>query len=267
MKRLNELLESLASNLVDKMEKRRGSALVAILPIASVALAFVVGGFLLLLLEFNPITIYGGMLTEAFGDPYSIARIFVKATPLIFTALAFGFTFNGFLFNIGAQGQFYVGALMAVFISLSLGGALHPAILLPLVFLASGAAGGLWASFAGWAKSRFSANEFLVTMLSTYVATSVLNYFISGPLQEPKGEYPQTARIPDSSTIPTMGDTDLHYGFFVAVLVALLAYFILNHTSLGFKIRHVGINTESARYGGINVKRVYIISFFLAGAL
>ena len=266
MKRLNNLLEAFSRDLVDRMEERQDNFLVAILPVVSVVLAFIVGGLLLLLLKFNPITVYSKMIGQAFSDPFSIARIFVKATPLIFTALAFGFTFNGFLFNIGAQGQFYVGALMAVFISLTLGGTLHPAVLLPIVFLGSGAAGGLWASFAGWAKSRFNTNEFLITMLSTYVATSVINYFISGPLQEPKGEYPQTAQIPDSATIPTIGATDLHYGFFVAVLVALAAYFILHNTSLGFKIRHVGINTESSRYGGINVKRVYVISFFLAGA-
>lgn len=266
MNRLNQLFEGLATRFVEKIEGRQGTMLVAILPVISVILAFIVGGLLLLLLEFNPLVVYGKMISQAFNDPYSIARIFVKATPLIFTALAFGFTFNGFLFNIGAQGQFYVGALMAVFISLTLGNSLHPAALLVLVFLGSGVSGGLWASFAGWAKSRFNANEFLITMLSTYVATSVINYFISGPLQEPKGEYPQTATIPDSAEIPTIGATDLHYGFFVAVIVALIAYFILNNTSFGFKIRHVGINTKSARYGGINVKRVYITSFFLAGA-
>jgi len=266
MNRLNKVFESLSAELGSRMEGRRGSLLIAILPILSVIMAFFVGGLLLLLLRFNPLVVYGKMMVQAFNDPYSIARIFVKATPLIFTALAFGFTFNGFLFNIGAQGQFYVGALMAVFISLTLGGIMHPAILLLLVFLGSGAAGGIWASFAGWAKSRFNTNEFLITMLSTYVATSVFNFFISGPLQEPKGEYPQTAQVPDSATLPTIAGTDLHYGFFVAVAVALLAYFILHNTSLGFKIRHVGINTESARYGGINVSRVYIISFFLAGA-
>jgi len=238
----------------------------SLFPVYSVFLGLALSGALMLLLDANPFVVYKKMLMFAFRDAYNVADIFAKATPLILTGLAFGFAFRASLFNIGAQGQFYMGCLASVACSLFMGN-LPALVLLPLCVVASGVAGGLWGSLVGYAKARFNANEFLISMMSTYVAIAIMNYLIRGPLIESKGEYPQTDVITQSAWIPQIiPHTRLHWGFVLAVVVAALAYFILWKTTLGFRIRAVGMNRDSARYAGINEKRIFVEVFFISGA-
>jgi len=136
-----------------------------------------------------------------------------------------------------------------------------------LAMLASGVFGGLWGAFAGYAKARFNSNEFLITMMATYVATDVLNYSLNGPLQESAKFYPQTNEIPASTNIPILiANTRLHWGFVLALLIALLSYFILWRTTLGYKIRTVGLNKDASRYAGMNIGMIYIVTMFIASA-
>jgi len=167
------------------------------LPAFSVLLGLLMSGLLMLLLGHNPLIVYSNMLNYAFRDIYNIADIFAKATPLILTGLAFGFAFRASLFNIGAQGQFYMGAVMAVACALKLGS--FPSYLtLMICFIMSLTGGSLWAAFIGYVKARFNANEFLVSMMLTYVAIAIMNFLLGGLLKEAKGEYPQTDIIPRS---------------------------------------------------------------------
>lgn len=219
----------------------------------------------MLMLDHNPVEVYKLIFYYAFLDIYNIGDIFAKATPLILTALAFAFAFRAKLFNIGAQGQFYLGAIAAVFFALRLG-TLPSILILLLCLLASIVIGGIWAGIVGFFKSRFNANEFLVSMMSTYVAIAIMDFLLRGPLQEAKGEYPQTDVIPEAARIPSfIPNTPFHYGFFIALLAALLAYIILWRTELGFQIRAVGMNRDAARYAGIDEKKIFIIVFFISG--
>jgi len=266
MEKINNLINKTDSRIEQSSISQDDNVWLNFLPVFSVLLGLLMSGLMMLFLGYNPLTVYSNMLSYAFRDIYNIADIFAKATPLILTGLAFGFAFRASLFNIGAQGQFYIGAVMAVTCALKLGS--FPSYLILIIcFIMSLIGGSLWAAFIGYVKARFNANEFLVSMMLTYVAIAIMNFLLGGLLKEAKGEYPQTDVIPKSGWLPSLiPHTRLHWGFVVALLIALLAYIILWRTSLGYKIRMVGYNRDAARYAGINIEKIFVIVFFISGA-
>jgi simple sugar transport system permease protein len=234
----------------------------------AIFLGLAVSALLLLFLGKNPIDAYSILFTAIIQDKYTFAEIFVKATPLIFTALAFAFTFKANLFNIGAQGQFYIGSIIAVGASLFLEGRMPSGIALIIVFILTVLGGALWGSFIGFAKSKFNANEFLVSMMSTYVALAIMNYLLRTALIETKMEYPQTNPLSKGIWLPTfIPGTRLHIGFILAVFVAIGIWVFLYKTTLGYRIRVVGQNADAARLSGISAKKLYVIAFMISGSL
>ncbi len=238
----------------------------------SIAIAVILGlaasAALLLFLGKNPILAYTLLAKSVIRDRYTFADIFVKATPLIFTALAFAFTYKANLFNIGAQGQFYIGALAAAAVTLSIGSRLPGPISLIIIFAAAVLAGGLWGSLIGIAKAKFKSNEFLMSMMSTFVALALMNYLLRTVLMESKHEYPQTNPFAAALCLPIiLPGTRLHAGFILAVLIAIVIWFVLYRTSFGYRIRVVGYNSDAARLSGIDSSKIYIFTFFIAGAL
>jgi simple sugar transport system permease protein len=203
-----------------------------------------------------------------FRDSYAFADIFVKATPLMFTALAFGLPFQANLYNIGAQGQFYIGSITAVGLSLLLQDRMAGPPALLIVAVAVFVMGGLWGGLIGWLKARFNANEFLVSMMSTYVALNIMNYLLRTFLMETKGEYPQTNPLAPAVWLPIfVPGTRLHLGFILGVLACIGTWILLYKTPLGFRIRAVGRNKDAAELAGISYKQLYVVTFFIAGAL
>ncbi len=240
--------------------------LLTLFPLYSVIVGLFLSGLMMLFLGQNPLVVYRDILLFAFRDIYNIADIFAKAVPLVFTGLAFGFAYRASLFNIGAQGQFYMGCLASVSCSLYFS-FLPKVLLLSICLLSSLIIGGLWGSLIGYAKARFNANEFLLSLMSTYVAIAIMNFLIRGPLIEAKGEYPQTDVIAQSAWIPLLiPHTRMHAGLILALLVAAAAYFILWKTALGFKIRAVGMNRDAARFAGIDERKIFVSVFFISGA-
>lgn len=237
-----------------------------LLPVASVFLGLSASALLMPLLGENPVTIFSRLFAFAFRDVYNIADIFAKATPLILTGLAFAFAFRANLFNIGGQGQFYMGALASVVTALTFS-SLPAFFLLPLCLAASIGSGAFWGMSVGWLKARFKANEFLVSMMSTYVAIAVMDFLIRGPLKEAKGEYPQTDVLVEAAWIPQLvPGTRFHWGFVIALGAAFAAWWILWRSGLGFRIRAMGINRDAARYAGIEEKRIFVGVFAIAGS-
>ena len=234
----------------------------------AILMGLIASALMLLFLGKNPIEAYGILFSSVLRDKYTFADIFVKATPLIFTGLAFAFTFKANLFNIGAQGQFYIGAVIAVASSLLLQGRVPGVLALIIVFILTVIGGGIWGAFIGVVKARYKANEFLVSMMSTYVALAIMNYLLRTLLMETKGEYPQTNPLDPSLWLSTfIPGTRLHIGFIIAVVVAILVWILLYKTSLGYRIRVVGNNADAARMSGIDAKKLYVVAFFISGAL
>lgn len=208
------------------------------------------------------------LFSSLFRDSYTFADVFVKAAPLMFSALAFAFTYQANLYNIGAQGQFYIGSVTAVALSLFLGGSVPGPLALVMVAILTIVAGGLWGGLIGWLKARFNANEFLVSMMSTYVALNIMNYLLRTFLMETKGEYPQTNPLDNAVWLPTiLPGTRLHVGFLLAVLSCIGIWLLLYQTPLGFRIRAVGQGKDAAELAGINYKRLYVVAFFVSGAM
>ncbi len=234
----------------------------------AVLMGLMVSGIVLLFLGENPFYVYATMVQSITSDRYIMAEIFVKTAPLILTSLAFGFAFQANLFNIGAQGQFYVGALIAVSSSLFLQDKLPGVIALVVVFLLTLLGGGLWGAFIGYAKAKYQASEFLVSMMSTYVALAFMNYFLRTFLLETKGEYPQTDPLNPSVWLGILvPNTRLHVGFILSILIAVGIYVLLFKTALGYRIRVVGHNADAAKMAGINEKKIMVITFVISGAL
>ena len=246
----------------------RSKSNVLLYNITAVVIGLVISGLLLLFMKVNPLDVCGQALVKIITDQYNLGEILVKATPLIFTSLAFAFTYNANLFNIGAQGQFTMGAIIAVALSLGLQDSLPTWLLLLLVLLGSFAGGAAVGGLIGGAKAKFHANEFLVSMMSTYVITNFMDYLLRTSLQETKAEYMQTDAISSSAYLPNIiPGTRVHLGFLIAVAAAVAAWILLNKTQLGFQIRAVGKNADASRLGGISSGKIYVISFMIAGGL
>ena len=250
------------------MKKWKSTVNVLLFNLGAVLIGLVISALLLYFMKVNPAAIIGQTLGKIFGDKYNMGEILVKATPLIFTSLAFAFTFKANLFNIGAQGQFYMGSIVAVAISLALGDVLPTIVIILLVLVASFAAGGAAGCFIGFVKAKFGANEFLVSMMSTYVISAFMDFLLRTSLQETKAEYLQTDAISKNAYLPNLiPGTRVHWGFVIAVLTAIAVWVLLNKTALGYRIRAVGMNHNAAELGGIRTDRIYIIAFSIAGGL
>jgi len=234
----------------------------------AILLGIVASGIMLLFLGENPISAYSILITSVARDTYTFADIFVKATPLMFTALAFAFTYKANLYNIGAQGQFYIGAVIAVASSLFLQNIMPGWLALIITLILTLAGSGIWGAFIGFVKAKYNSNEFLISMMSTYVALNIMNYLLRTHLMEAKGEYPQTDALNTSVWLPKIvPGTRLHIGFILAILACIGTWVLLYKTPIGYRIRVVGYNAEAANMSGIDAKKLYVLAFFISGAL
>lgn len=208
------------------------------------------------------------MISEVFANGYSMGNILVKTAPLILTGLAFAFTYKANLFNIGIQGQFYVGCITAAAISLKLAGHLPSVLVIVLASIGSILGGALVGFLIGYCKARFGANEFLISMMSTYVFTYLNLLLMRTVLQESNHNYIKTDYLDKSVWLPRLiPGTSVSWGIVLAVLTAVLIWFILYKTTLGYRIRITGINKEAAGMAGINPRKQFMIAFAISGAI
>lgn len=234
----------------------------------AIILGLVISFAFLPLLGVNPIESLKIMLSETFADKFSMGNILVKTTPLILTSLAFAFTYKANLYNIGAQGQFYVGCICAVAVTLQLQTKVPGPVVLIAACLASMIGGGLTGFIIGFLKAKFNANEFLVSMMSTYVITYVMQLLLRTVLQESKHEYLKTDYIDNSAWLPKIiKGTSVSLGIVIAVIAAIVIWFILYRTSMGYRIRVMGFNQDAAAMSGINPKTQCMLAFFISGAV
>lgn len=252
----------------DNIKLKNDGADILLFNIGAILGGLILSSLMLCFLKQNPLTIYGEVFARIFKDKYSIGEIFVKATPLIFTSLAFAFTYKANLFNIGAQGQFYAGSIAAVSFSLMLGDKVPPFILILLVMILSIIAGAIVGGLIGFAKAKTGANEFLVSMMSTYVVQNFMDLLLRTVLRETKAEYLQTNPISSNAFLPRIiHGTRVHLGTLIAVLFAIGVWVLLYKTALGYRIRAVGSNKDASEHAGINSKSIYVIAFAISGAL
>jgi ABC-type uncharacterized transport system permease subunit len=238
------------------------------IPIASALSALLLSLVILALTGTPASRAIGLLLAGAAGSVFALTETLTRATPLILTGLAAAIAFRSRLWNIGAEGQLYAGALAAVAIG---SGAIEgpPWLMLPLVCLAGALAGGLLMLGPALLKAKLSVDEVVTTLLLNFVVLLFVQMMVEGPLKDPMGMgWPQSAPIVDEATLPKLvAQMRLHAGLIIALVAALLVAFLQRATVLGFEMRAVGGNASAAAFAGIPVAATLVKTGFISGAL
>lgn len=243
----------------------------ALLPAIATLIGLLFGAVLLMVLGVNPITAYSSLFQGAFGTVSGITQTLTKATALLLVALGICIAFRGGVINIGGEGQIIVGAIASTAVALGLPN-LPGVLLIPLTLLAGALAGALWGGIAGVLKARFGVNEILSTVMLNAIALQLMNYLLRGPMLDPE-QVAAGTNVPQSATLPEqvwllrlVPRTLLHTGLILAIILAVLVYIFLWRTTVGYRIRAVGLNPSAARYAGIPVRRYMALAMILSGA-
>jgi general nucleoside transport system permease protein len=244
-------------------------------PLVAIVLALVVGGIVIvvssLLVPNHPLDLtlpfhaYAALFSGSLGSVDGLVETCVQAAPLVLAGLGVGLGFKAGLFNIGAQGQFLIGALGAVWV----GSTLSPGagfVAIPLALLGAAIGGGLWAAIAGYLKATSGAHEVVTTIMLNYTALAVLSWLATGPLHQPGSPQPVTMPV-GSAALPILVGKDGHLGLLLALAAVPLVWFLLYRTTKGFEIRSVGANPDAARYAGMRPRVLIVLTMALAGGL
>ncbi len=235
-------------------------------PIISLLLGLIFAGIFFSLTGKNPFTIYLLMFHGAFGSAYGLSETVVKAIPLMITGLAVSLAFRMKLWNIGAEGQFFMGAFAASGIALTFPD--WPAyLLLPAMLIAGFVMGGIWGLVPAIPRAYFKVNETISTLLLNYVAILWVDFLVFGPWRDPHGfNFPYSTPFSASATLPAFGHTRIHWGLFVGLAIAVIFYFVLKYTKWGYEIRVCGESPKAAGYAGMNfVKNILLVMFISGG--
>ena len=254
-----------------------------LVPLAATVLAFLIGGLVVAVTGHNPVSAYkaifegtglnwffpwvGGETREAAAN--DLQQTLILMTPLVLTGIAVAFAFRCGMFNIGGQGQYWVGFIAALYVGTHLEGTSRPLHIL-LAILASIVAGAAWGGIAGILKATVGAHEVITTIMLNWIAIFGGRYLfeIGGPLQGGQESIPRSREVFESAELWQIWGSlpALHAGIFIALFALLVYYVLLNRTTLGFEVRAVGFNPEAARYSGISVSKNYFLALAISGA-
>ncbi|WP_304941811.1 ABC transporter permease [Vallitalea guaymasensis] len=267
------------------MEKKKLLKSTTKMTLLSILFGFIITAIILLIASYNPLQIYGVIVKGVFSKPKYIAYTIIKSTPLILTGVSIAFALKTGLLNIGAEGQFIVGTIVASMAGyfFNLPPVIHPIVVMIVAIIF----GGLWGALIGALKAKFGIHEVISSIMLNWIALYAHNAVINIPAFFERTNKAHT--IKDSASIvflegfknsesgkewlldhPGIRDilkAPVNYGIIIAILVAILIWFILNKTTLGFRLRAVGYNKFAAEYGGINVKRNIVTSMFISGSV
>lgn len=236
------------------------------LPLLAIAATVVVAMGLAVLAGAAPLAVLGQIVVGAVGSKFALLETLNRATPLIFTGLAIAVAFKAKLWNIGAEGQLYAGAIVAVLLGT---GAIAAPFVLPVSFAAALAAGALFLLVPVLLKVRLGVDEVVTTLLLNFIMALFVSYLLEGPLKDPMGMgWPKSAAlIPDARLPRLVEGLRLHWGFGLALIAAVGVWVIQTRTTLGFEMRAVGSNLRAARFAGMPVNSVLVKTALLSGGL
>lgn len=234
-------------------------------PLAGAVAALLVGAGMLRLADVDPVYAYGILLKGAFGGSRQIQETILKAVPLVLVGLGLSVALRCRMWNIGGEGQFFMGALFGGLVALNLPG--WPAwALIPAMLSAGAVGGGLWAAIPAWMKVRRGTSEIISTLMLNYVAVLLMEYLARGPMQDPNGYLPESAQFVSAARMPVLYGR-LHLGVLIALLLAPVCYLLVWRTPLGFRLRAVGSGPKVARASGIDPARSIVFALVFSGAL
>ncbi len=267
-----ETAEELAERRFTDERQRQNRIIKILTPFISVAIAIVLGSLLVLASGKDPILAFSALYDGAFGSQRAIGETLLRSTPLMFTGLALAYGFRAGLFNIGAEGQLFLGGLAAAYVGIKVAG-LPWIVAVPTILIAAGLAGAAWAFIPALMKARIGANEVITTMMFSYIGKYFVSFMVVGALADGSG-IPQTAQLPPSSMLPRLNTfipglmpTRVHAGIFIALAMAIVVWALLKYTPMGYEARAVGFNPSASQAGGISVQSTIIKSLCISGAL
>ena len=238
-----------------------------LIPIAAIIVTFILTATLVVLVNANPLEAYYYFLIDPLSGRTSAIEVLVKSTPLLLTGAAVTFAFAGGYWNIGAEGQLYMGATAATAVGLQMDG-VSPWIALPLMIVGGFLAGMAWALVPALMKVKLAIDEVVTTLLLNSVALFIVSALLNGPWRDPISQWPQSPEIANSAIFPKLiARSRLHLGFILAIVIIVILWFVLTRTAFGLRMRAVGMGSEAARFAGINVNRTMLISALVSGGI
>lgn len=241
-------------------------ATIALLPLTIAVTALVTAPFILVA-GANPLEVYHRYLVVPLASGFTLLEVLVSSTPLLFTGAAVAIAFRAGYWNIGAEGQLLCGAIAAAWVGTLVGG-LPPLLALPLMVIAGAVAGAAWALGPALLRVRLGIDEVVTTLLLNPVALLLVNALLHGPWRDAQTGFPESERIAASAQLPALLERSrLHLGFVVALVIIVVAWFVLTRTPAGVKLRAVGLSPQAARFAGISVNRTLLGAALVSGAI
>jgi len=232
----------------------------------AVLLSIVFAGLVIAILGFNPVRVFSQILNGAVGSQMRLNQTILRAIPLIITSMGVLVAFKMKFWNIGGEGQIMMGAMGATYIALNLPGDLPSILLFILMGVAAMLCGGAWAFIPAFFKARFGTNETIFTLMMNYIAIKWVTYLQFDLWKDPNSAgFPQVAPFPANAVMPKV--FGIHAGWIIAIVAVVLIYIFINHTKVGYEITVVGESVETARYAGMNIKRIIITAMLISGGL
>lgn len=253
------------------LEKRveRSTAVAVASPLIAIALTIITTSVVFAILGKDPVVALQTYFIVPLTDGYSLQEIAVKATPLVIIAVGLSLCYLANVWNIGAEGQFLVGAVAGSWLAVETQGTDAGYWVLPVMLLMGAAAGALYAMIPAIFRVRFGASEILTSLMLVYVANFALDYLVRGPWRDPAGyNFPTTAKFDPVATVPVLIESGrLHLGSILALIVVGVVAVLLSYTIKGFGIRVVGAAPRAARFGGFKSSQLTLVTFAISGAL
>ena len=252
---------------LEPLEKRSTFRMIA-LPVLALIFAMAICAVLVMLSGASPFQVFGLMVKGALGSRFAALETLTRATPLIFTGLAAAVAFRAKLWNIGAEAQLYIGAVMTVVMGTGLLPLPWP-ILWPVLMISAMLGGALVLSVPTFLKTRFGVDEVVTTLLLNFVALLFVSMLLEGVLKDPMGlGWPQSKKVLADAVLPRLvSGKRLHLGFVIAILAAVVVWIIDRRSALGYEMRAVGHNAKAAHFAGIPVNTVLAKTALLSGGL
>ena len=237
----------------------------ALITFYAIVAALTLTGIFISLNGVNPFIAFWQIIRTTIGSPYGLSETIVKSIPLIFTGLAVAVALNSKLWNIGAEGQLYFGALFATWFILKCP-ALPRTIQIPVLLLFGFLGGAFWAMIPAILKLKFKMNEVISTLLLNYVAINIVDYFVFGSWKG-KDNFPYTEQFSMNSRLWQLGFGRVHAGVIIALLLVVIIYFLMKYTKWGYKVKITGSSLKAAKYAGININKTMFTVFLLSGGI
>lgn len=236
-----------------------------LIQISAVVFALIFASIFIMATGNNPIKVYLSMIDGAFGSPFRFKETIINGIPLLITSLGIIIAFKMKFWNIGAEGQFVMGACLGSYFALYHNNLPKP-VLLTLMLLGGALAGGLWGLIPAFFRAKFKTNETIFTLLMNYVAIKFLTFLQYGPWKDPKSfGFPKIPGFTDNAILPKV--FGIHIGFFIAIILAILVYIYINHTKQGYEISVIGESENTATYAGMKVDKIILRTVFISAAI